>query len=478
MTGSTAATHLNTEKPKTNWKIFIVTGIADLVAAFAINSMNLALPFISKEFHVAQSTVSWLTLVYSLIPCCTLLLFGRVGDLFGYKKQFIAGFSVFGVVSALIPLLGGGIAPLIIFRCLQAVGYSLLMSITQATVKRCFDDSECGKAIGINSIFVSIGLATGPTIGGILLKYFSWHAIFYFNIPFCIAGIIATICIMESDSMESRNKKPLDIIGTVQFAIAICAFVIGINFSNVWGWISFKFALCMITCAVMLLLFVKTEQRLVSPLISMEYFKIKSFSLANIVCVISYFLQQMTTYLIPFFLISILTLPSDISGIIMLASPIPMMFFSPIGGKYADKKGTRASATVGLLFITAACVIMAMLRPAYGAIPVIVALICIGIGNGYSVSAINASILCSVPKHAVGTASGTIATMRNLGQSLGVAVSTAIIAMREPVYLAAGAPGRYAYVNAQRDAFIAAIALTIVAIILVRMLPNKRALQP
>jgi len=174
------------------WSIFWIVGAANFIAAFAVNSVNLALPVLAKEFGITQYAASWLSLAYLLIPCCTLLICGRLGDIFGFKKQFLAGFVIFGLASLGMSY-SDSFVTLIIFRCVQGIGYAVLGSLAQAIIRRTFPKNECGKAIGINSVFVSVGLAAGPTVGGILLDAFSWHAIFTVCIPFAVIGLYSIL---------------------------------------------------------------------------------------------------------------------------------------------------------------------------------------------------------------------------------------------------------------------------------------------
>jgi len=133
-----------------------------------------------------------------------------MGDLYGYKRQFLGGYLFFGAVSLLTPLLAANLGLLILFRCLQGIGYSMLISITQAIVSRTFPAAERGKALGVNSVFVSVGLAAGPTIGGILLTYSGWHAIFYFNVPFYILGALATLLVMREEPGDRAVRGRMD----------------------------------------------------------------------------------------------------------------------------------------------------------------------------------------------------------------------------------------------------------------------------
>ncbi|WP_411682399.1 MFS transporter [Clostridium thailandense] len=457
------------------WMIFAVTSMANLVVSFSVNSLNLALPTLAKEFGATQNNVSWLALVYSLVPCCTLLIFGRTAELYGYKKQFRIGFLFFGLVCMLTPLLSVNLNMLIFFRCLQGIGYSIMISITQAIVSRTFDSSKRGKALGINAVFISIGLAAGPTIGGFLLTHFSWHAVFYFNLPFCILGFIFTCIVMPEDKKDCTKDRTMDWLGALLFSISIGSFSIGLNFSNKWGLHSVWFLGSMLLSLLLLYLFVIHEKHTESPLMFLKLFNNRTFSFANIVCMLSYLVQQLITYLVPFYLIDILLMPSDASGLVMLASPLMMMVLSPIGGSLTDKRGTRFPSSIGLLFICVSCLLMSFLKETSSYTMVIFTLLIMGIGNGLSVSSINTAILNSAPRENAGVASGMLATMRNLGQTLGVAFSSVILTSRQLFYShSVKFSSKSIYVLAQRDTYYFGIFILITALFFVYLLPSHK----
>jgi len=462
----------------TKWFVFAITGIANLIVSFSINSLILALPLLQKEFDVSQNAVSWLAMVYSLVPCCTLLIFGRTAELFGYKRQFKAGFLFYGAICLAAPLLSKNIGLLIFFRCLQGLGYSIIISITMAVVSRSFPENERGKALGINSVFVSVGLAAGPTVGGFLLMFFSWRALFYFNIPFCLFGFWATCRFLPPDNSREPGKGHMDITGALLLAFFIGALVIGLNFGYSWTFTSRKFLFCMAAGAAGLCLFIRRETRAAFPLMRLHLFKNKTFSLANMTCMISYLVQQLITYLMPFYLINTLLLHAGAAGLIMLASPLLMMAFSPVGGILCDKKGPWLPISLGLIMIGAGCLIMILLgRTAVFGVA-IATLMLAGAGNGFSVASINTTIMSTAPKEHMGIASGMLATMRNFGQTLGVLSGTVIFSLRQPVYSLF--PERKAYLFAQRDTLIFGFFMVLIAILLVRMLPrgNRRQTKP
>ena len=454
--------------------VFGVTGLAVLVGAFSINSVNLALPTIAAEFQVSQSAVSWLVLVYSLIPCCSLLFFGRLGDIHGYRRQFLFGFIFFGTVSLVTPFLAVDLRSLIFLRCLQGLGAGMLISITQAIISRSFEVSERGRALGINAVLVSIGMASGPTIGGILIEHFSWRAIFLFNVPFCAIGFLVTLAVLKDDSTKGAISQKKDWIGAILFALSIGLFTIGFNFSYAWGLLSGAFLLCILGSICSLVLFIKHEKRIEYPLMRLELFQNATFSLTNVICVCCFVALQMLSFLIPFFLIDILLLQSDHSGMIMLILPLTMMIFSPFGGSMTDKYGARPPTMLGLLMIGAGCVFMSMLTEASSVASSMGVLIILGVGNGYCLPAINTAIMSSVPREQAGVASGMSATMRNLGQTLGVTSGSVIIAIRQEIYLVNYLmTSNDAYLKAARDALYFGAIIICLALFLAYKIPEK-----
>lgn len=461
---------------KSKWSIFIVTSMANLGVSFAINSLNLTLPLIREEFGVSQSDVSWLALVYSLLPSCMLLLFGRLADICGYRRQYIFGFGFFTVVSMLAPMLSFNLQTLIVFRALQGIGYSILISITQATIFKTFPENERGKALGINSVFVSVGFAAGPTIGGVLLNFFTWHAIFYFCAIFSVLGLIGTLLAMEDDTTEKEGRPKMDALGGLFFMIFIGALSVGINFVDDWG-LSWRIVFLFAISAAGLILFLLRERHAEHPLLPLTIFRNRTFTLANCTCMLSYLTQQLTTYLYPFFLADVMMMSAYHSGLVMLTAPVTMMIFSPVGGDLSDKKGTKLPAVLGLSLIIFSCLGTAFFHQGQNLFYVIAVLASMGAGNGLSVSAINSSILGSVDTSMSGAASGTLATMRNIGNTLGIAIGSVMLTMREVHYRSAGLSEVSGYLKAQRDIFLFGALTAVAAICLILLIHDKKKKQ-
>lgn len=454
------------------WKIFAATSICNFISAFSVNSMNLALPTFTELYNVSQSEVSWLALVYSLLPCCMLLFFGSTGDIFGYKRQFVAGFVIFGITSLLTPIFANGLGLLIIFRCLQAIGYSMITGICQAIVSRAFPAEERGKALGVNTVFVSIGLASGPTIGGILLTYMGWQWIFYFCTAFSIIGAIISSIVIPKDGPVKKGIK-IDFPGAILFAAAAGLFAVALNFIDDFGFTT-AIAAAFLVSILFLIAFIFREKRAVTPIMPMTLFQNRTFTIANSASVISYMVQQTINYLAPFYLVSYLLIPSDKSGIVMLAMPLAMMLSSPLGGSLADKKGFKYPAIMGQSLLCLTCIAMAFLPKENGSIMMLALLTMMGLSNGLSVAAINTGIFSGVPYSYLGVGSGMVATMRNLGQTLGVAYGSVMITMRNNAYIAKGIEMQDAYLKGQRDTFLIGAMLIIFSIMLLSYINKEK----
>jgi len=342
---------------------------------------------------------------------------------------------------------------------------------------RTFPAEERGRALGVNSVFVSLGMAFGPTVGGLLLSGFSWKALFWFNVPFAILGLIATIYIIKPDELDDTKDRRMDWTGSFVFALSVGCMAVAINFCDDWGLTNPRF-ICVASCAVLALaLFIFRETKAPVPLMHLNLFKFRTFSLSSLAAMFSYMTQQLNTFLTPFFIMNILLISKANSGFIMLAQPLMMMIFSPVGGIMSDKVGCKPPSLLGLGLILLGCFIMSGLTVSSTLIPVILSLICFGIGNAVSVSAINASIYHDVPKKLSGMASGMVATMRNLGQGLGTAFAGMIIAFRETALiksmnLSGSTPETY--VGAQHDTYIFAVVIVTLAIITVLCTPNTK----
>lgn len=177
------------QKQYNKWIILSAVVIGSIMGPIDGSVVNLAMPEFTKIFHTNITTVSWVSMIYLLVVSSLMMTFGRLGDILGYKKLYEYGLLTFSI-SSLILSFSVNIHMLIIMRAIQAVGAAMLMSMSSAIITSVFPPNERGKALGINAMSISIGLAIGPTLGGFLLKYLGWPSIFYINVPIGVIGYI------------------------------------------------------------------------------------------------------------------------------------------------------------------------------------------------------------------------------------------------------------------------------------------------
>ena len=268
----------------------------------------------------------------------------------------------------------------------------------------------------------------------------------------------------------------MDSVGGLFFMVFIGALSVGINFVDDWG-MSWKIGTLFAISVAGLFLFILRERRAEHPLLPLYIFKNRTFTLANCTCLLSYLTQQLTTYLYPFFLADVMMMSAYHSGLIMLTAPVTMMLFSPVGGGLSDKKGTKLPAVLGLVLIIMSCLGTAFFHQGQSLFYVIVILILMGAGNGLSVSAINSAILGSVDTSMSGAASGTLATMRNIGNTLGIAIGSVMLTMRQTHYGNLALSHISVYLKAQRDIFLFGALAAALAICLILFIHDKKEKQ-
>src|SRR5512147_3294496 len=162
--------------------LIISISLATFMASLDGTIVNIALPTISESFGISTTTVSWVATAYLLVMAGCVLVFGKVSDMIGFKKVFLAGFSVFTLGSffcGFLPELTGGFLVLIGSRILQAIGGAMITAIAPAMIMAYIPPDQKGKAMGVIMTFAALGTALGPTIGGFLTQYLSWHWIFF-----------------------------------------------------------------------------------------------------------------------------------------------------------------------------------------------------------------------------------------------------------------------------------------------------------
>ena len=406
------------------WWVLVTVGIGTFMSALDGSVVNTLLPVLARELGTDIAGIEWVTTIYLLVISGLLLSVGRAGDLFGHKRLYLAGFVVFLLGSALCGLAGSARA-LIAMRAVQALGAAMLMATSPAILTRSFPASQRGRALGAQGTFTYLGLTVGPSLGGWLAGSFGWRTVFYINIP---VGLVAIALAHRTiaDDRVARHEERFDFVGASLFTAGLVSLMIALNQGHAWGW-SAPATVALLTAAALLLVgFVRVEQRRPSPMLDLSLFRSRVFSAATLSALLNYACVYAVLFVLPFLLIQGRGLDVQHAGIVLTAQPIVMAVVAPFSGTLSDRIGSRVPATLGMLLLAAGLVALGLLAP-HGSIGAIAAaLALVGLGVGIFVSPNNSALMGAAPRHRQGIAAGVLATARNVGMVLGVGFAGAV----------------------------------------------------
>jgi MFS family permease len=380
---------------------------------------------------------------YGLVTATLLLSFGRISDMYGRVKMFRLGFLIFSFASILLfltPSTGNaGALEIIIFRIIQAVGSALLMANSAAIITDAFPSNERGKALGINMVAVMSGMFIGLILGGIL-AIFDWRYVFLVSVPFGLIGTVWSYYKLKELSIKSAKTK-IDIWGNLTFLIGITLLLVGVTYglipygSNPMGWNNPWVITSMILGLISLILFPIVENRVESPMFRLDLFKNRSFMYANLAGLLGALGRGGMMFML-ILLLQGIWLPLHgysysstpfWAGIYMLPLTAGIIIMGPISGILSDTYGPRWIATIGMIIVTLAFLVLAALPYNFTYIEFGLALFMMGLGGGMFGSPNSASIMNSVPAEDRGVASGMMYTIMNTAFTASMAIFFTIV---------------------------------------------------
>ena len=428
------------------WTMFIVTAIGNFIAMLDSSTVSLALYPMAKDLGVTLSQIQWVMVGYMLTLTIFLPFFGKLGDIFPKNKLYSIGFLIFAA-GALSSFLSQNYLMLIISRCVEALGASVMLSNAQAIIATIFKNARRGKALGLNGCLVAIGGMLGPAIGGMLINKFDWHAVFVPCIPVAIAGAYYAWRILPSHVTKVKSFK-FDYKGFLYFTVSLFALLLAISQGYQWGWTSFKIVALGVITLVFGSMFYIRDHRINYPLINFSIFHIKPFTFGNLAVMCSYMAMFTNSILLPFYLMEILKLDAFTSGLLILPYSLTLSFAAPISGSLAGKYGSRYLTIAGPVVYITALIIFSTFNTTTPMWEIVLASGIMGIGNGLFQSPSNNAIMTSVHKKDLGIASGILALSRNMGNILGVAVTITLFEEFREFFLSHSQPYETAFLNA------------------------------
>ena len=409
-------------KENAYWLAVAAVCIGAFMGQLDASIVTVALPTLQRTFHTSVGAVAWVGLSYLLVLVACVTAVGRLADMWGRKLLYVYGFAVFVIGSALC-----GLAPslgiLIACRVLQAVGATMLQANSVAIIVIAVPRVSLGKAIGIQGAAQAIGLALGPSVGGLLLAVGGWRLLFMVNVPFGVLGVLAGLTFIPR-SLKLSERVPFDYKGLALFFPAVVAVLSAISFGNSYGWTSPLIIGLVVLGLCLGASFVIWERRTHDPMLDVSLFRRAQFRSGITSGLLSYLVMFGVLLLVPFYFERSLGLGAARAGLELMMMPLALGIVAPFAGRAADRLGARPLTAGGMSMVAIGLFALGALRPTTLGFLGLLGLI--GVGLGCFTPPNNASIMGSVPEHQAGVASGVLNMTRGMGTALGLALSALV----------------------------------------------------
>jgi EmrB/QacA subfamily drug resistance transporter len=408
-----------------NWLIFLMVAIGIFMATLDGSIVNIALPSIMADFGVPLATVQWVVMIYLLTVTSLLLSFGRLSDIQGRRIVYSSGLFLFSIGSLFC-----GLAPtahwLIVSRFFQGLGAAMTMACTPALIVDTFPEAKRGRALGLMGSVVASGLTAGPVLGGLLIHYFSWRAIFYINIPIGLTTAAGVFLLLKGGNADITRPETFDWPGATLLTVLLGSLLMAITHAYDWGYFSAPtlLLLAIFILAAGCLLYVETRVR--HPILSRSLFAIRLFSMPIAAAVILFVCLFSLVFLMPFYLIHPRGYPVNTAGGIMACIFVALFVVSPLSGALYDRIGSRVLCTLAMALVACSLFSLSVIPADASFFSIIWRLSLAGIGTALFLPPNSAAAFSAVTPASRGVASATVAAARNLGMVMGVAIAGAI----------------------------------------------------
>ncbi|MDR0885302.1 MAG: MFS transporter [Clostridiales Family XIII bacterium] len=422
-----------------HWMILVALGLFTFMSTLDSSIVNIALPTLSRELGVATSHATWTVAIYLITISGLLILFGRLGDIYGKIRIFKIGTYIFTLGSLLAGInmtrFGLGLQFLLFARVVQAIGGAMTMSNSFGITTETFPVRVRARAMSYIGIFVSLGSVTGPGVGGLILQVLPWSYIFWINVPIGIFAIVMGQRLFPKTPKvpkESKMSKQIDYLGTLLFFLTIVCLFLGVELGQTMGFAHYTVISLIVASVIFFILFLYQETRMhetpeQAPIIELTMFKNQLFSLSLIAAMCIFICNFFAAIIMPFYLQNYLGWSPGKAGMIMMVFPITMLIISPIGGYLGDHFNKELVTAIGIAIVVASQLGYTRFHAGSSIFTLCAFTALNALGSSLFQSSNNAIIMGSVEKKYLGIAGSINALARNLGMISGITIATTIL---------------------------------------------------
>ncbi|MGE8630110.1 MFS transporter [Achromobacter denitrificans] len=452
---------------KQRWWALLVLCLGVLMIVLDTTIVNVALPSIRQDLHFTETSLVWVVNAYMLTFGGFLLLGGRLGDLFGHRRMFLAGLTLFTIASLACGLAQSQ-ALLIGARAAQGLGGAVVSAVSLSLIMNLFTETgERARAMGVYGFVCAGGGSIGVLLGGLLTSALSWHWIFLVNLP--IGLLVYALCLrLIPPAAPAAGDTPLDVAGALSVTASLMLAVYAVVNGNEAGWTSVQSLVLLGTAAALMALFLAIEARVAAPLMPLSLFRLRNVATANVVGVL------WAAAMFAWFFVSALYMqlvlgysPMQVGLAFLPANLIMAAFSLGLSAKLVMRFGIRAPLAVGLAMAALGLALFAR-APVDGAFAadVLPGMLLLGLGAGVAFNPMLLAAMSDVEPSQSGLASGVVNTAFMMGGSLGLAVLASLAAMRSAGLTAAGASPVQALNGGYQVTFLAGAAIAALAALL------------
>jgi EmrB/QacA subfamily drug resistance transporter len=440
---------------RNRWFALVVLCLGDLMIVLDVTIVGVALPSIREDLGFSETSLAWVVNAYLLTFGGFLLLGGRLGDLFGHRRLFLLGISLFTLAS-----LGCGLATsqeiLIGARAVQGLGGAVVSAVALSLIVTLFTDpGERAKAMGVFGFVAAGGGSIGVLLGGILTDVLDWHWIFLVNLPIGVAVFVLCLVLLPGGRGQAGTGR-LDVAGAVTVTASLMLAVYAIVNGNEQGWTSGRTVGVLAAAAALMALFLAIEARVGAPLVPLGLFRLRNIAVSNIVGVLWAAAMFAWFFLSALYLQLVLGYSPLQVGLAFLPANLIMGFFSlGLSAKLVMRFGIRPPLATGLGLAAVGLGLFAR-APVDGSflVDVFPSMILLGLGAGMAFNPVLLAAMSDVDESEAGLASGVVNTSFMMGGALGLAVLASLAASRTDALAASGDDALAALTGGYHAAFL------------------------
>jgi EmrB/QacA subfamily drug resistance transporter len=422
------------------WLVVGTVCIGAFMGQLDASIAQLVLPEVEQDFHVSIGAAAWVSIAYLLVAAAMLPVFGRLADMFGRKLLYCGGFVVFVTGSALCGL-APSLGTLVAARVLQALGAGLLQANAIAIIVAAAAERRRGRALGLQSAAQAVGLSAGPALGGFLIAVLGWRWVFWINLPVGLLGAVLGLLVLPRTERPHGTTVPstatFDFAGAVLLVPSLGLLMFALNEAGHAGFRSPLLIGPLLVGLLLLIGFVRREQRTRSPLIDLRLFRNAVFVAGNVAGLLSYATLFGAFFVLPFVLEQAYGDSSFTAGLRLSVIPVALGLVAPLSGALYDRLGAKFLTVSGMVAALVGLLAVSFALEDGRLILATTSLALFGIGQGLFTAPNNSAIMASAATGQSGQAGGVLFVMRSLGMSLGISLASIILAWRFPMQ-----PGR------------------------------------